>query len=119
MTGCKFCKRPVSCAFCGESLSWDEVNRGYVDAQGRDICNRGGVQAGNNGSTPEPWPHLHAALHDDFDGGVARDRSMFAKCGTDSGYYSHRRFGEQPCSDCLAAHAAYHRNYQMRRRDVA
>lgn len=28
-----------------------------------------------------------------------------AKCGTDSGYQSHRRKGEGACAACLAAHA--------------
>jgi hypothetical protein len=28
-----------------------------------------------------------------------------ARCGTDSGYYRHRRHGEPACTACLAAHA--------------
>lgn len=29
-----------------------------------------------------------------------------AQCGTDSGYFRHRRAGEPACDECLAAHAA-------------
>ena len=28
-----------------------------------------------------------------------------ARCGSDAGYQGHRRRGEHPCGDCLAAHA--------------
>jgi hypothetical protein len=29
-----------------------------------------------------------------------------AKCGTDSGYFKHRRLGEKPCDPCRLAHNA-------------
>ena len=33
------------------------------------------------------------------------------KHGTRNGYVTHRRRGEQPCTECLAAHAAYRAEY--------
>lgn len=33
-----------------------------------------------------------------------------AKCGTDSGYFRHRRLQEEPCAPCKAAHSTYERS---------
>ena len=36
--------------------------------------------------------------------------------GTTTGYFRHRRAGEQPCADCREAHNVYNREYKERRR---
>jgi WhiB family transcriptional regulator, redox-sensing transcriptional regulator len=36
-------------------------------------------------------------------------RPHVARCGTDSGYRRHRRWGEDPCPECRFAHAIAHR----------
>lgn len=35
-----------------------------------------------------------------------------AACGTRKGYDRHRRHGEEPCTDCRAANAAYMKDYR-------
>lgn len=43
-----------------------------------------------------------------------------AKCGTDGGYYRHRRsLREDPCDDCRAAHAAAEKARSQRKRESA
>lgn len=39
-----------------------------------------------------------------------------AKCGTDSGYKSHRDRGETACAECRAAHVRYNAERNRRRR---
>lgn len=46
---------------------------------------------------------------------AARRRANGAKCGTDSGYYRHRRHGAPTCAACKAAHAAATRDRATRR----
>jgi WhiB family redox-sensing transcriptional regulator len=59
---------------------------------------------------------LEYGLHERFGiwGGLApkerrepkRARAAIAACGTDSGYFRHRRLGQTPCDACKAAHTA-------------
>lgn len=42
-------------------------------------------------------------------------RARVALCGTDSGYYRHRRERESPCDACKAAHAAAYVDRRRRR----
>lgn len=43
-----------------------------------------------------------------------------AECGTDSGYFRHRRYGEPICGDCREAHSvAESRRYVRRRMQAA
>lgn len=41
-------------------------------------------------------------------GHVVAHPNEAAACGTDSGYYRHRRQRQQPCERCKSAHAAAH-----------
>lgn len=45
-----------------------------------------------------------------------RQRAPVAACGTDSGYYRHRRNGETACEPCRMAHTVASANWQARNR---
>lgn len=49
-----------------------------------------------------------------------RPRSIVAECGTDGGYYRHRRtVGEAACADCKRAHRDYERERARRAKAAA
>lgn len=45
-----------------------------------------------------------------------RKRASVARCGTDAGYYRHRRHGEDACAACRAAHSKATQSYRDRRK---
>lgn len=47
---------------------------------------------------------------------VLRQRPRVAQCGTDSGYYRHRRNDEDACGPCLEAHTKASAGWQRRNR---
>lgn len=49
----------------------------------------------------------------------SRKRAPVAKCGTDSGYYRHRRAGEDACAECRRAHTRVTIDGKRRRRGAA
>jgi hypothetical protein len=49
---------------------------------------------------------------------IAEARAKVAQCGTDSGYYRHKRITHTPvCDDCQAAHRAYEAARKAKRRE--
>lgn len=59
-------------------------------------------------------------LHGYWGGVSERERRKMRRgrqrpaCGTENGYSSHRRHGEDACGPCREAHAAYHRECKAR-----
>lgn len=41
------------------------------------------------------------------------------KHGTHGAYQKHIRAGERPCAECLQAHALYHREHRLKRKEAA
>lgn len=62
------------------------------------------------------------ATRDRLDAEIARRgrvRATVATCGTDSGYYRHRRMNTPACDPCRAAHAAATRARVVRKEAAA
>jgi|GEM_PF-2233876 len=68
----------------------------------RDVTPESAAPAPRPASTPGPKPKPRV-----FDP---------SKCGTHAGYRQHRRYGIEACDRCLAANAAYHREWTKARR---
>lgn len=48
---------------------------------------------------------------------IPHKRRVVAECGTDSGYFSHRRRNEDPCTQCRLAHNEANRGRDRRQHD--
>ncbi len=59
--------------------------------------------------------HVHATIGEPV---TVKQRARKAVCGTDSGYYRHRRNAEDPCDPCKAGHAAAEAERVARRATV-
>lgn len=70
---------------------------------------RGGIWFDAKGK-PQPPPNPKAPK---------RQPRTSVKCGTPSGYVTHRKNGEDPCDPCAYANAQYSKAWRAKRREAA
>lgn len=102
----------IGCLRCGAELEAITI--------GRVICQREGsaILACSDCHYEHHLRVTLGPLYEQLDTSLLQKRRA-AVCGTDSGYFRHRRLGERPCVSCTQAHAEADRARFRRRRVTA